>query len=113
MISFFLSSNLIPHLNCKCFENKGYHVVDTLYIVLIKLSLYRKTVIVNGMCFKLCSLPKICSTPSYFFKFFNFLLHWVFIDAQAFSSCGKRGLFFVAVRGPLTGVVSIVAEHRL
>ena len=28
--------------------------------------------------------------------------------ARAFSSCGKRGPLFIAVRGPLT-----VAEHRL
>ena len=33
--------------------------------------------------------------------------------ARAFSSCGKRGLLFIAVRGPLTIVASFVAEHRL
>ena len=33
--------------------------------------------------------------------------------ARAFSSCGKRGPLFIAVRGPLTTVVSPVAEHRL
>ena len=33
--------------------------------------------------------------------------------ARAFSSCGKRGPLFIAVRGPLTIVASIVAEHRL
>ena len=33
--------------------------------------------------------------------------------ARAFSSCGKRGLLFIAVRGPLTTVASLVAEHRL
>ena len=32
---------------------------------------------------------------------------------RAFSSCGKRGPPFIAVRGPLTVVVSLVAEHRL
>ena len=32
---------------------------------------------------------------------------------QAFSSCGKRVLLFVAVRGLLTAVASLVAEHRL
>ena len=31
----------------------------------------------------------------------------------AFSSCGRRGLLFVAVRGPLIAVASLVAEHRL
>ena len=33
--------------------------------------------------------------------------------ARAFSSCGKRGPLFIAVCGPLTTVVSLVAEHRL
>ena len=33
--------------------------------------------------------------------------------ARAFSSCGKRGPFFFVVRGPLTVVASLVAEHRL
>ena len=32
---------------------------------------------------------------------------------RAFSSCGKRGPLFIAVRGPLTVVASLVAEHRL
>ena len=31
----------------------------------------------------------------------------------AFSSCGERGLLFVAVRGLLIAVSSLVAEHRL
>ena len=33
--------------------------------------------------------------------------------ARAFSSCGKWGPIFIAVRGPLTIVASLVAEHRL
>ena len=33
--------------------------------------------------------------------------------AQAFSSCGEWGLLFIAVRGLLIVVVSLVAEHRL
>ena len=32
---------------------------------------------------------------------------------QAFSSCGKRGLLFVAVRGLLIAVASLVVEHGL
>ena len=32
---------------------------------------------------------------------------------RASSSCGKRGLLFIAVRGPLTVTASLVAEHRL
>ena len=33
--------------------------------------------------------------------------------ARAFSSCGKRGPLFIAVRRPLTVTASPVAEHRL
>ena len=33
--------------------------------------------------------------------------------ARAFSSCSKWGPLFIAVRGPLTIVASLVAEHRL
>ena len=33
--------------------------------------------------------------------------------AQAFSSCGKRSLLFIAVRGLLVVVASLVVEHRL
>ena len=33
--------------------------------------------------------------------------------AQAFSSCGERGLLFVAVRGLLIAVASLVAELGL
>ena len=32
---------------------------------------------------------------------------------RAFSSCGKQGPLFIAMRGPLTVVASLVAEHRL
>ena len=32
---------------------------------------------------------------------------------RAFSSCGKRGLLFVAVHRLLTAVASLVAEHGL
>ena len=33
--------------------------------------------------------------------------------ARAFSSCGKWGPLFIAVRGPLTIAASLVAEHSL
>ena len=33
--------------------------------------------------------------------------------AQAFSSCGKRGLLFVAVLGLFIAVASLVVEHGL
>ena len=33
--------------------------------------------------------------------------------ARAFSSCGKQGPLFIAVRRPYTIAASLVAEHRL
>ena len=39
---------------------------------------------------------------------------WVFVAACGlFSSCGEQGLLFVAVRGLLIAVASLVAEHGL
>ena len=60
----------------------------------------------------------------FLFLFFFFFLIYLFIYlfmavlglrfcARAFSSCSKRGPLFIAVRGPLTIVASLVAEHRL
>ena len=50
------------------------------------------------------------------FIYFNYL----FLTAlglrcctQAFSSCSERGLLFIAVRGLLIAVASLVAEHGL
>ena len=54
-----------------------------------------------------------------FFFFFNFLNLFIYFMAvlglrfcaRAFSSCGERGLLFVAVHGLLTTVASLVGEH--
>ena len=52
--------------------------------------------------------------------FFFFFLIYLFLAvlglrfcARAFSSCGKRGPLFIAVRRPLSVAASLVAEHRL
>ena len=49
-----------------------------------------------------------------------FIIYFIFLAAlglccraQAFSICGERGLLFVAVRGLLIAVASLVAEHGL
>ena len=54
----------------------------------------------------------------FFFKFIYFLNLFIAVlglrfCARAFSSCGKWGPLFIAVRGPLTIAASLVAEHRL
>ena len=49
-----------------------------------------------------------------FVLFIYFWLHWVFVAARGlFSSCGERGLLFVAGRGLPVAVASLVAEHGL
>ena len=49
-----------------------------------------------------------------FILFIYFWLRWVFFAARGlFSSCGEQGLPFVAVRGLLIAVASLVAEHGL
>ena len=48
-----------------------------------------------------------------FILFIYFWLHWVFVAAQAFSSCGERGLLFVAVRGLLTAMASCCRAQAL
>ena len=58
-------------------------------------------------------------TQYFYFSFFlpsflSFFLHWVFVAARGlFSSCSEWGLLFVAVRGLLIAVASLVAEHGL
>ena len=53
------------------------------------------------------------------FKKFLFIYLFIFgvlglrFCARAFSSCGKRGPLFIAVRGSLTIAASPIAEHRL
>ena len=59
----------------------------------------------------------------FFLNFLTTLLNFIYLFifavlglrfcARAFSSCGKRGPLFIAVRGPLTIAASLAAEHRL
>ena len=71
-----------------------------------------------GACSYWASALK-CETFPPFFFFKDWLIDWLIamlglrFRARAFSSCGKRGPLFIAVRGPLTIVASLVAEHRL
>ena len=62
------------------------------------------------------------STFLCFFKIylFNFFLKFLFLSAlglhccaRTFSSCGEQELLFIAVRGLLIAVASLVAEHGL
>ena len=78
-----------------------------------------------GFHFALLANLKICSFSFFFFYkqifIFNYYLFiYLFLAvlglhfcARAFSSCDERGPLFIAVRGPLTIVASLVVEHRL
>ena len=61
----------------------------------------------------------MCSSDLNFFLVINLFIYLVLalLDlrfcARAFSSCGKRGPLFIAVRGALTVAASLVAEHGL
>ena len=67
------------------------------------------------------SANSVLSGTIFFNFFFNFYLFiYLFMAvlglrfcARAFSSCGKWGPLFIAVRRPLTIAASLVAEHRL
>ena len=61
------------------------------------------------------NFPRFCS----FFFLINLFIY-LFLAAlgpccctQAFSSCGERGLLFIAVHGLLIVVASLVSEHGL
>ena len=72
-------------------------------------------------CHEVCnvSLPVslylfILLLKTFFFRFSLFLAALgLCCCAWAFSSCGERGLLFVAVRGLLIAVASLVAAHGL
>ena len=68
------------------------------------------------------SLLPVATREFCFLFFFKFIYLFIYLFlavlglrfcARAFSSCGKRGPLFIAVRGPLTIAASLVAEHRL
>ena len=75
----------------------------------------------TGSRFLLPRLNPLTEYNTFLFFFFNFYLFiYLFLAvlglrfcARAFSSCGKWGPLFIAVRGPLTIAASRVAEHRL
>ena len=74
--------------------------------------------------FCLCALRILWCHVLFFIYLLTYLLTYLFIYlfmaalglhccAWAFSSCGEQGLLFVAVRGLLVAVASLVLEHRL
>ena len=73
---------------------------------------------VSAFCILSCwrtELRKEALVSLFFFKLIYLFLAALGLRfcARAFSSCGKRGPLFIAVRGPLTIPASLAAEHRL
>ena len=71
------------------------------------------------MCVKSYFLPFLHKKVYIFFDKFIYFIY-LFLAAlglhccaRAFSSCGERGLLFVAVHGLLIAMASFVAEHGL
>ena len=73
---------------------------------------------------KFRDITQVCLIPRPMFFFFCFLFFNKFIYlflavlglccyARAFSSCGERGLLFVALRRLLIAVASLAVEHGL
>ena len=58
------------------------------------------------------SIKKSDFLKNYLFIYFLAVLGLRFC-VRAFSSCGEQGPLFIAARGPLSVVASLVAEHRL
>ena len=91
-----------------CFK---IHVNDNMYILFHKIS-------------SLLHCHELTLHKDYFLFFFLSFNFYLFIYlfmavlglrfcARAFSSCGKWGPLFIAVRGPLIIAASLVVEHRL
>ena len=96
---------MILEIISSCLPNSLHHPPNLVYALLYTWDLFEQFFLI---CF-------------FFFKLYNFYLFiYLFMavlglrfPARAFSSCGKWGPLFIAVRGPFIIAASLVAEHRL
>ena len=68
------------------------------------------------LCHSICWPLDTCGFLNFFFLIYLFLFLAVLdlrLCTRAFSSCSERRPLLIAMRGPLTVVASLVAEHRL
>ena len=69
----------------------------------------------NVLVFMKTSFTLPQSPLHFFFKLIDLFIAALSLRccARAFSSCGEQGLLFVAVRGLLIAVASLVGEHGI
>ena len=87
------------YIFCCFFEDLVCHIIDLIYMY-PHLTLF-------------FFLNEFSNLFIYFFIYLFMAVLGLRFCARAFSSCGKWGPLFIAVRGPLTIAASLVAEHRL
>ena len=108
---FFIHSSVDGHLGC-------FHVLAIVNSAAVNIGVYVSFRIMVFSGYK----PRSEIAGSYGSSIFscflkNFYLFMVVLGlrfcVRAFSSCGKWGPLFIAVRGPLTMAASLVVEQRL
>ena len=84
------------------------------YISFLLKTLYIKHVLYTPTHTRTSEVSRLNKSEIFFFNkyIYLFLAVLVFIASRGFSSCGERGLLFIAVCGLLIVVASLV-EHRL
>ena len=102
MMSRLPHSNFVPHLcffyvDCQTVAERSHLAIDHYWKVFF-------LILFMYVCMYVCM---------YLFIYLFMAVLGLRFCARALSSCGKRGPLFIAVRGPLTIVASLVAEHRL
>ena len=72
------------------------------------------------LSFKATSAQAVSFRFWFFYEFIFLLFYYLFLAvlglcccARGFSSCGERGLLFLAMRGPPIVVGSVIVEHGL
>ena len=97
--------------------NKTYLIIYThiksLYVIHYYMSIISQFLKKEKRVFLFFFVVFFLITAFYLFIYLFMAVLGLRVCARAFSSCGKWGPLFIAVRGPLTIAASPFAEHRL